>query len=299
MNIDDYIHLTGLKIRCIIGIFKWERKQKQNILIDLKFPCDIRSAAQTDKIEDAIDYKRIAKNTILFVEKSSYQLIETLAEELSRYLMEKFCLPEIFLKVSKPGAIRGSQNVGVEIHRTSFFNTSRHLAFFSLGSNLSPKLHLERALEEIGKKFPLEGISHVYRTKPVGYVKQPYFWNMVVAGRKSNEDPEVIRRWILRLEEQNKRRKSHKTFGPRTVDIDLILFGDSVINNKSFSIPHPDIEKKAFVLFPLLEICPNLIHPKNGKSMIEISAAFKSGTQRINRLPPETFKSFQPRPVFI
>ncbi len=298
MKNDDFIHLTGLKIRCIIGIFEWERKQKQDVLIDLKFPCDIRSAARNDRIEDAVDYKKIAKSTISFVEKSGFQLVETLAEELSRYLMTKFGLREIFLRVSKPGAIRGSQSVGVEIHRSLPSHSSRELAFFSLGSNLSPRLHLEKALEAMDEKFHLKGISHAYKTTPVGFKNQPLFWNMVVAGRNNIEDPKAIRDWISNLEERNQRVKTHKSFGPRTLDVDLILFGDSVVKNKNYSVPHPDIEKKAFVLYPLLEICPNLIHPKNGKSMIEISSIFKNGTQRISRLPSDTFPAFQPRPLF-
>src|SRR6267154_25309 len=82
----DHIVLTGLKISCIIGIFEWERKQKQDVIIDLQFPCDARKSARMDNITDAVDYKKIAKTIIAFVENSKYQLVETLAERLAQLL---------------------------------------------------------------------------------------------------------------------------------------------------------------------------------------------------------------------
>jgi len=113
----DKIFLQGLEIRCIIGIFDWERKTRQKISIDLEFPADIRRSARRDRIQDAVDYKKIAKRTIQFVSRSRYQLIETLAEKLASALLKEFRLKEISVRISKPGAIRGSKNVGVEIHR--------------------------------------------------------------------------------------------------------------------------------------------------------------------------------------
>ncbi len=95
----DTISINGLKIACIIGIFDWERKQKQEVSLDLRFPCDNRKAAQKDRIEDTVDYKRIAKATITFVEKSEFKLVETMAERLAEILLQQFALTEIFLKV--------------------------------------------------------------------------------------------------------------------------------------------------------------------------------------------------------
>ncbi|MBI3307448.1 MAG: dihydroneopterin aldolase [Candidatus Omnitrophica bacterium] len=113
----DKIFLEALEVRCIIGIFDWERKIRQKVLIDLEIPADIRRAAKTDRIQDALDYKRIAKHTLQFVSKSRFQLIETLAEKLAESLLAHFRIPEIKLRISKPGAIRGSKNVGIEIIR--------------------------------------------------------------------------------------------------------------------------------------------------------------------------------------
>jgi 7,8-dihydroneopterin aldolase/epimerase/oxygenase len=113
----DKIFLEALEVECKIGIFDWEREIKQKILIDMEFPADIRKAAASDKIEDTVDYKGIAKYTISFVGKSEFFLIETLANTLAENLLKKFKLPQIKIRVSKPGAIRGAKNVGVEILR--------------------------------------------------------------------------------------------------------------------------------------------------------------------------------------
>ena len=113
----DKIFIENLVISCRIGIFDWERKIKQKISLDLEFPADIRRAARRDRIEDTCDYKKIAKETISFVSGSSFFLIETLAERLARDLLQKFSLKEIKIRLSKPGAIRGAKNVGIEILR--------------------------------------------------------------------------------------------------------------------------------------------------------------------------------------
>lgn len=296
MRTPDYIVLTGLKISCIIGIFDWERKQKQDVLIDLKIPCDVRKASQKDSITDAVDYKKIAKTTIAFVEKSDFQLVETLAEKLSDLLMKTFQLTEIELSVSKPAAIRGSQNVGIKIHRVQPTVDPKDFIFLSLGSNINPSKNLELALKEISAKYSIQGLSHVYETSPVGYSNQKAFWNMTVA-ILTDEQPEKIRFWLAGLEKKAGRKKNQKKFGPRTLDVDLIAWKELVQKSKNFYLPHPDITSKAFVLFPLLEINPTWIHPETQKPIIELGASFKDKTQKIKQLSPEIFTAFPPRPI--
>ncbi len=283
MHPKDHIALTGLKISCIIGIFDWERKQKQDVVIDMRFPANIRRAARRDKIENTIDYKKIAKITIAYVERSEFQLIETLAERLARLLLTQFKLGEISLKVSKPGAVRGSQNVGVEITRKSP-ESPEDLVYFSLGSNIDPAFHLEAALKALDERFGVNGVSHFYETSPVGGKKnQPYFWNMVVAV-DSEENPVVIRKWIGKLEKKEGRVREKNRYESRTLDVDLILWKNRVMRGKGFSLPHPDIQTKAFVLFPLLEIAPRLALPGSGKPLIELAHSFRDKGQLIRRL---------------
>lgn len=114
---NDKIFLEGLEVRCKIGIFDWERKIRQKIVLDLEFPANIRRAAQRDDVRDTVDYKMIAKFVIAFVSKSEFFLIETLAERLAASLLKNFGMKRLTLRVSKPGAVRHSKNVGVQITR--------------------------------------------------------------------------------------------------------------------------------------------------------------------------------------
>jgi dihydroneopterin aldolase len=114
----DTIYLTDLKIETVIGIFEWERRVKQTVSIDLEMSTDVARAAATDSITDALDYKAVAKAVIDYVEKSSFQLVETLAERVAGLIIEQFGVARVRLRVNKRGAIRGARDVGVMIERS-------------------------------------------------------------------------------------------------------------------------------------------------------------------------------------
>lgn len=113
----DIIYIHELEIETVIGIYDWERKQKQIVSIDLEMATDIRSSAEIDSIERALDYKAIAKRVIDFVEGSKFFLVETLAEQISHLVLSEFDVPWLKLRLGKPGAVRGSRDVGVIIER--------------------------------------------------------------------------------------------------------------------------------------------------------------------------------------
>ena len=114
----DTIYLTDLKIDTVIGIFEWERRVKQTVSIDLEMSTDVARAARTDSIVDALDYKAVSKAVIEFVESSSFQLVETLAERVTELIIRQFGVAQVRLRVNKRGAIRGARDVGVVIERT-------------------------------------------------------------------------------------------------------------------------------------------------------------------------------------
>lgn len=113
----DTIFLHELRVEAIIGIYDWERETPQTVSIDLEMATDNRAAAASDSIEDALNYKSVAKRITAFVGDSSFQLVETLAERIAAILLEEFAIPWARVTVSKPGAIRGARNVGVCIER--------------------------------------------------------------------------------------------------------------------------------------------------------------------------------------
>ena len=113
----DLIYIKDLRLQTIIGIFGWEREVRQEVSIDLEMTFDCKRAAKTDAIKDAIDYKKITKGIIKFVEESEFQLQETLAEGIADLVKNQYKVDSLKLRVSKPGALRHAEDVGVIIHR--------------------------------------------------------------------------------------------------------------------------------------------------------------------------------------
>ena len=115
----DIVYIRELEVRTIIGIFDWEREQRQVVSLDLEMGSDIATAAATDTIENALDYKAVAKRLIDFIEKSEFFLVETLAERVADIVVNEFNVPWVKLRLGKPGAVTGSKDVGVIIERES------------------------------------------------------------------------------------------------------------------------------------------------------------------------------------
>lgn len=113
----DIVFIRELKIQTLIGVFEWERAIRQAVVLDLEMGVDIRQAAATDQLEHALNYKAVANRLIRFVEDSRFQLVETLAEAIAQILQQEFGVSWLRLRVSKPGAVRGSLDVGVLIER--------------------------------------------------------------------------------------------------------------------------------------------------------------------------------------
>jgi dihydroneopterin aldolase len=115
----DIIFLNGLKIDTLIGIFDWERKAKQSIILDIEMAFDITKAANSDAIEDTLNYKAVYDRLVEFVGQSEFFLIEKLAEEIALLLQNEFAISWLRLKLNKKGAVGDNLDVGVIIERGS------------------------------------------------------------------------------------------------------------------------------------------------------------------------------------
>jgi len=113
----DIVFIRELEIETVIGIYDWERKIRQIISIDLDMATDIKKAANSDDIEDTLNYKAVAKRLISFVSESEYELVERLAEKICDIVLTEFNVPWVKLTLHKPGAVSGSRSVGVMIER--------------------------------------------------------------------------------------------------------------------------------------------------------------------------------------
>jgi dihydroneopterin aldolase len=113
----DKIFLHGLKAETIIGIYDWERQVKQTVIVDLEMNGSVRKAAISDSIDDTLNYKRVAKRVLAFIEASKFHLVESLTEQIAMLLLAEFGLLWVRVSLSKPGAVRNSRDVGVIIER--------------------------------------------------------------------------------------------------------------------------------------------------------------------------------------
>ena len=113
----DIVYIRDLKIKTVVGVYDWERAIKQAVCIDLEMAADIAKAARSDNISDALNYKSVAERVVQYVENSQFLLIETMAEKVATLVREEFSVPWLRLRIGKPAAIPGSQEVGVIIER--------------------------------------------------------------------------------------------------------------------------------------------------------------------------------------
>ena len=111
------IYKNDLRIESIIGIYGWERKTRQTVMLDIEMGTDIRKASANDVVDDTINYKSVAERLITFVSESEFELVETLVEQISNVLLNEFNVPWLRLRVNKQGALRGVHDVSVIIER--------------------------------------------------------------------------------------------------------------------------------------------------------------------------------------
>jgi 2-amino-4-hydroxy-6-hydroxymethyldihydropteridine diphosphokinase len=141
--------------------------------------------------------------------------------------------------------------------------------YLGLGSNLeNRKQNLAQALELLSQYLKVEQISSIYETEPVGYEQQPLFLN-AVCRISTKLNPEKLLRLAKKIEAKLGRTPSFPN-APRPIDIDILLYSDKVFSNQDLTIPHPRLAERAFVLVPLAEIAPDLVHPVNGKPIREL-----------------------------
>jgi 2-amino-4-hydroxy-6-hydroxymethyldihydropteridine diphosphokinase len=155
------------------------------------------------------------------------------------------------------------------------------IAYFSLGSNLGNReQNLQEAIRRAKAWGRIVAVSSFYETEPVEFTDQPCFLNCVIA-LETTADPAQLMRELLRIENEMGRKRTVKK-GPRSIDIDILLFGDAVVNTPELTIPHPEMTRRRFVLEPLAEIAPELLHPVSQKAVKELLAELAPG-QRVQK----------------
>ena len=155
--------------------------------------------------------------------------------------------------------------------------------YLSLGSNLGDRsANIEMAIERLGELGKIVARSSLYETEPVEVTGQPWFLNCVVALETELMPKQFLAR-TLNIEQKLGRRRAQMK-GPRTIDIDLLLFGTSVVDTPTLTIPHPAMHRRRFVLAPLAEIVPDVRHPLLKKTIRELLAALPACTDAVHRV---------------
>ncbi len=272
----DKIFLEDLQIDTVIGIYDWEREIRQIVSLDLEMQADIGPAARSDKVEHTLDYKRVAKRLIQYVRNSRFELIETLIERVAQIVLYEFGVSAVKVRLSKPGAVRYSKTVGIEIIRQRQPTVVQDI-YISVGSNIQPEQKIRSSLAMLENEFVSLHCSTVYKNPAIGFDGAD-FLNLVVSCRSGLPVDDIVNRlgWI---EQVHGRDRLQPRFSPRTLDLDLLLYGDAVLDQEQIKLPREDILKYAFVLGPLAELAPALVHPTEERDMAELWQNFQGERQ--------------------
>jgi len=156
------------------------------------------------------------------------------------------------------------------------------MVYLSLGSNLGNRQHnLDRALDFLSQRLQVEEVSSVYDTEPVGNTNQPRFLNLVCQVSTRLEPMALLT--LVKGIESKLGRLPNTSNEPRPIDIDILFYDERIIETPKLVIPHPRLAERAFVLVPLAEIAPELVHPISGKTIVELKRQLQTGVQGVLR----------------
>lgn len=261
----DKIKIEKLTVFGKHGVYPEENVLGQKFLVSLSLYTDTRKAGMTDDLECSINYGDVSQYVKRFFDENTFKLIEKVAEKLAENLLLRYPLLEkVDVKIEKPWAPIGIpvESAGVEISR------GWHTAYVALGSNMGDeKAYLDGAVEKLNS-HPLCQVRRVadyIQTEPYGGVEQDLFLNSALELRTLLYPEELLA--LLHQIEAEAGRERIIHWGPRTLDLDILLYDDCVIDTPSLTIPHIDMQNRDFVLVPMVQLAPYYRHPVLGCTM--------------------------------
>lgn len=266
----DEIRVENLEVFANHGIFPEETALGQKFLISLIMYTDTRRAGKTDELQNSIHYGEVSAFLTAYTKEHPRKLIEAAAEELAEELLLRYPLLEgVTLELKKPWAPVGIPLETVSVKITRFW----HKAYLGLGSNLGDKKgYLDqgtRALDSI-RGCRVEKVSSYLETAPYGGVEQDDFLNACLLLKTFLSPRELLDR--MHEIEQEAHRERRIRWGPRTLDLDILMYDDLVMDSDDLTIPHAEMHLRDFVLRPLAEIAPNKFHPILRKTVSQLAA---------------------------
>lgn len=263
----DIIHIKRLEIFANHGVIPEENTLGQKFIISADLYKDLSVAGKTDDVSETVHYGKAAFLIKQISEKSVFKLIEKLAEEIADSLLKNFPIEKVKVTIEKPWApVRlPLETVAVEIER------EWHTAYLSIGSNMGDKeKYLNSAVNKLKETegIKVTAVSTFIETEPWGNVEQDNFLNGCLEIKTLLSPEELLKRINIIENEEGRVRTIH--WGPRTLDIDILLYDDIRMYTEKLKIPHPELSNRMFVLEPLCEIAPYVIHPVLQKSVLRL-----------------------------
>lgn len=272
-SVYDKITIKGLEVFANHGVYPEENRLGQKFVVNAVLYVNTRAAGLSDDLDLSVNYGTVCHQITDFLTANTYKLIERVAEELARHiLINNPLVHEIDVEIEKPGAPIGLplETVSVKIHR------GWHDVAIALGSNMGDsKKFLDDAVEKVGQlpDTKVIKVATYITTKPYGGVEQDDFLNSAMTIRTMLTPTELLDR--LHDIEREAGRERIIRWGPRTLDLDMLLYDDLVMDTEDLTIPHIEMHLRDFVLKPLAEIAPWLRHPVYGKTVTQMLSELK------------------------
>lgn len=269
----DKIIIKDLEIFANHGVYSAEQELGQKFLVSAELLTDTRAAGLSDDLTESVHYGEVSLLIKKIMEENTFKLIERAAEEIALGILTSFSnVNALKLTIKKPWApVRlPLDTVAVEIER------AWHTAYIAIGSNMGDsKGYLDMAVKELNKSTGciVKKVADYIVTKPYGGVEQEDFLNSALE-LKTVLPPVELLDLLHKIEGMaNRERKVH--WGPRTLDLDIIMYDDLIFENDDLIIPHVDMEKRDFVLKPMCQLAPNKRHPIFRKTMTQLFQELK------------------------
>lgn len=268
---NDKVIIKDLELNICNGVNDDEKVNPQPFIFTIEIGLDFMSNASEDDINKTISYSKVKKLIVPYLESHVFNLLEKMAYEVCKLILINFPMADfVNIKIKKPKApITGKfKYVGVKS------TLSWHKVYLSLGSNMGDREHfLDLAIEELKNDDNFKDIIESKRinTKPYGGVAEGEFINSAVE-LKTMYNPHALLDRLHEIEALGERTRDIH-WGNRTLDLDILFYDDLILSDKDLVIPHADLENRMFVLEPLMELNPNIVHPLYNK---RVSTLYKN-----------------------
>lgn len=264
----EQILVQGLQVFGYHGVYEQEKEEGQTFLVNCVMDTSFASAIHSDDVGETVDYGTVCLFIKKYFEEKAYDLLEKVADELATSIMYAFPgIEKIQIQITKPNAPIPMEfkSVGVRVEK------KWHKVALAIGSNMGDKeKYLTDAMETLIANPDIRNVivSDYIETEPYGYVEQDKFLNGAVTLETllSAEDLLIFLHEI----EAKAERKREIHWGPRTLDLDILLYDDVCMHTKELTIPHIDMCNRMFVLEPLMQIAPGLVHPVRRRTIYDL-----------------------------